>query len=155
MLLAGWSLWGCQELEAPSPSLPLDRAFFDCKVIDVVTKTCAGFRCHGDASRYYTVFTRNRLRFGGTEQERAGKLRAIESDFNFTATLAQIDVDDPAQSLLLLKPLQQSAGGYFHRGAELFEGGDVFADSEDRDYLVLLDWVNGKTEDPACREAIP
>lgn len=147
-------LCGCQKLTKPAPLEPLDRPYFDCKVTDVLTKTCSGFRCHGDAARYYTVFTRNRLRFGGTEEDRGAPLREIESSFNYTATLVHVDPADPDNSLLLLKPLEQDAGGYFHRGAEIFDGGDVFVDREDRDFKVLADWVNGATEDPSCRESI-
>ena len=145
---------GCQDLTEPAPFQPLDRAFFDCEVTDVITKTCAGFQCHGDATRYFTIFTRNRLRYGGTEEERGVKLRSIEAEFNYNATLAHVNSDEPERSLLLLKPLEQSAGGYFHRGAEIFAGGDVFRDREDRDFLVLSDWVNGATADPSCREEI-
>lgn len=154
LLLGGWLLAGCQNLTEPAPFQPLDRAFFDCEVTNVITKTCSGFQCHGDATRYYTIFTRNRLRFGGTEEERGIQLRPIESEFNYNATLAYVDSEEPERSLLLLKPLEQSAGGYFHRGAEIFGGGDVFRDREDRDFLVLHDWVNGATADPSCREQI-
>lgn len=146
------ALAGCQDLTETAAFAPLDRPFFDCRVQPVLTKTCAGFACHGDAARYFTTFTRNRLRYGGTEDERNAQMRTIERDFNYTSALAEVDADDPEQSLLLLKPLAEGGGGYFHRGAEIFGKGDVFADREDRDFLVLSDWVNGATEDPSCVE---
>lgn len=149
LLLGG----GCKKLDGSAPFAPLDRPFFDCKVQSVVTKLCSGFACHGDAARYYTVFARNRLRFGGTEDDRGATMKQIERDFDFNAARIYVDLEDRANSQLLMKPLEEAAGGSFHRGAEIFAKGDVFASRDDPDFKVLQDWiVNGATEQPDCIE---
>lgn len=54
--------------------------------------------------------------------------------------------------MFLLKPLEQQAGGLFHRGAELFGGGDVYLTPADPDFVTLRSWVEGAKEDPKCIE---
>jgi hypothetical protein len=145
-------LVGCEDLDAPEPFGQLDRPYFDCQVQPVLTKLCSGFACHGDPARYYTLFTRNRLRYGGTEEERGSTTRPIERDYNFTSSLGYVDFADPDQSLLLTKPLDEAAGGAFHRGAEIFGGGDVFTSRDDREFKKLAEWVHGASDEPDCVE---
>ncbi len=131
----------------------LDEPFFACRVQPVLTKSCATFACHGDARRFFTVFARNRLRFGGDETERNAFLREEERAFNFESARTMVDPDRPEESLLLRKPLEVAAGGYYHVGAvEPFGGGDVFVNTDDPEYRVLVDWVMGATGDPSCVE---
>jgi hypothetical protein len=145
---------GCQTGltdEAPY-SDKLDEAYFRCRVQPVITKSCAALACHGDVQRYYHVFGRNRLRLGGGEEKRNAQLSAQERAFNYNATRAIVDAAKPAESYLLLKPLESSAGGYYHGGATLFKKGNVFLNREDPDFKTLEKWVNGEKEDPACIE---
>jgi hypothetical protein len=130
----------------------LDEPFFRCRVQPVLTKSCGQLACHGDGRRYYRIFGRNRLRLGLTEADRNAFLADEERSHNFSASLAMVEPGAPGASLLLLKPLQDDAGGYYHGGETEYGRGDVFADAEDRDYQLLVDWVNGATEDPACIE---
>lgn len=145
-------LSGCQELDAPAATTPLDEAFFRCEVQPVLTKSCGAFACHGDAERYYTIFSRNRLRFGGGEEERNAQMREQERAFNYQATSAQVDPEQPDQSWLLLKPLDEQVGGYFHGGETQFGMGDVFTDPEDPDLETLREWVLGATAPSDCVE---
>jgi hypothetical protein len=146
-------LGGCQSgLEDPRPLPALDEAFFRCRAQPVLVKNCAAFACHGDARRYLRLFARNRLRLAGQEPERNALLRDEERASNFAAARAFVDPDAPEESLLLLKPLDQAIGGYYHGGATLFGKGDVFTSKDDPDYKVLLSWVQGAKEDPACVE---
>ena len=46
-----------------------------------------------------------------------------------------VDLDDPAASLLLLKPLAESAGGVVHGGH------DKFVDALDPAYVDFLSWI--------------
>jgi hypothetical protein len=46
-----------------------------------------------------------------------------------------VDLGDPANSSLLLKPLAVGAGGQAHGG------GDLFADTSDADYQTILAWI--------------
>ena len=66
--------------------------------------------------------------------------------------VAQLDPNDPDASMLLQKPLAPALGGYYHRGAELFGGGNVWTDATDPDLAAVRDWIHGKKEDPACIE---
>ncbi len=76
----------------------------------------------------------------------------VERRFDFDATRAQVNREEPSQSLLLLKPLDESAGGYFHGGATEYGLGDVYLTKDDPDYQVLLDWAAGAREQPDCSE---
>lgn len=153
LLLLATAISACSGDLVKSDPLPeLDAAYFRCRVQPVLAKDCGQLACHGDARRYLKVYSRNRLRDGGTEAERNAAFRDAERAANFANARAFTDVRSPAKSLLLLKPLDEAAGGYFHRGAEIFGGGDVFASTEDPDYQVLLQWIDGATEDPACVE---
>jgi hypothetical protein len=146
-------LGGCQaDLDAAAAPADLDEAFFRCRVQPVLTKYCATFACHGDARRPYRLFARNRLRYGGTESDRNAFLRVAEQEANFAATVAFVDPARPDESLLTSKPLEEAAGGSFHRGAKIFRMGDVFVDAEDRELAVLREWTLGAMEDPLCVE---
>ena len=70
---------------------------------------------------------------------------------NFESARAMLSPDG-GPSLFLQKPLEQDAGGAFHRGATLFGQGNVFASQNDPEWRVLSDWAAGKKEDPACIE---
>lgn len=137
--------------EAPYSS-KLDEAYFRCRVQPVLTKSCGALACHGDVARYYHIFSRNRLRLGGGEEQRNAQLSVQERAFNYNATRAIVNVDVPGESYLLLKPLESSAGGYYHGGATLFKKGNVYPNREDPDFKTLEKWVNGEKEDSACIE---
>jgi hypothetical protein len=142
---------GCQaDLDAPREQLALDRPYFDCKVQPVITKLCSGLACHGDDRRFFHVFGRNRDRLGDTADN--ALVLQDERDHNYAAALAVVDADDPEHSEMLMKPLAEAAGGWFHRGAELYDGGDVFSSADDADYKVIVDWIGGATEMTTCEE---
>ena len=144
---------GCQSgLDEARPLPALDEAFFRCNVQPVLTKNCGALVCHGDGRRFFRIFGRNRLRLGGTEAERNAPLRDEERRSNYDSARAFVEADEPHQSLLLMKPLDQRGGGYYHGGAVTFGKGDVFADEKDPDYRVLVDWIEGAKEDPSCVE---
>ena len=143
----------CQSgLADPKPLASLDEPYFRCKVQPILTQSCAAFACHGDARRYFNVFARNRLRAQGLEKDRNAPLSPLERAANFEAARAFVDPGAPESSWLLEKPLETAAGGYFHRGAQLYGGANVFADRSDPEFQVLLAWTQGKTEDPTCVE---
>jgi hypothetical protein len=144
---------GCSgDLTAEEPLVELDRAYFRCRVQPVLTKSCSALVCHGDPRRYFRVYARNRLRLGGSEAERNALLRDSESAFDFASARAYVDPNAPEESYLLLKPLDQRAGGLYHGGAEEFGQGDVFLDRDDPDFETLEAWIHGEKEDPACIE---
>jgi hypothetical protein len=152
-IIALLALAACQDnLDAPLAQPQLDRPFFDCHVQPVLTKYCSALACHGDSGRFFRVFARNRARLNDDEIQRNAFMLDEERAHNFAAALAVVDADDPDRSELLLKPLEQTAGGYFHVGATLYASGDVFAKRDDPDFDVLAQWVAGATEVPTCIE---
>jgi hypothetical protein len=148
------ALFGCQRgLDAPRGLAGLDEPFFRCRVQPILTKSCSTLACHGDPARYYKIFGRNRLRLGGSEDERGATMKEVERTFNLTSSKAQVDRDNPAESMLLLKPLDVAAGGVYHGGATRYGQGDVFLTRDDADYAVLEQWVLGAVEaDSGCIE---
>lgn len=156
----GSAFFACQpDFNVPVAPPPLDRAYFRCHVQSVLTRSCSMFACHGadgtsgTNSRYFRVYARSRLRPPGiAEAMRNSTFTTAEYDANFTAAGDLVDVAAPDDSLLLLKPLEQSAGGFFHRGADLYGQGNVFLTRADPDFVLLSAWVHGATEDPKCIE---
>jgi hypothetical protein len=146
-LVMALALVACQGgLQDPKPLVQLDEPYFRCKVQPILTKSCAAFACHGDARRFFHVFARNRLRLQGTERDRNAPLSDVERAANFEAARAVVDGD---ASLLLTKPLE---GAAFHRGAEIFGGGNVFANTDDEDFKKVRAWIQGAKEDTSCVE---
>jgi len=150
LLLAGACT--AQGMSDPRNLAAPDQAYFRCQVQPVLAKSCATFACHGDARRYFRVFARNRLRSAGTEADRNAPLRPEELQSNYDAARAFIDTGDPDHSFLLMKPLDASAGGWYHRGSFIFGQGNVFASAGDPDFQTLSAWVHGAQEDPSCIE---
>lgn len=152
-LVLAAALAGCpSNLDAPVTPAELDRPLFDCKVQPVLTKLCSQLACHGAPGRLFRVYARNRLRDRGDETQRNVFLRSEERAHNFEAARAFVDVAHSERSLLLSKPLEQAAGGSFHRGATLYGGANVFPDTSDPDYQIIAHWIDGATEVPTCVE---
>jgi hypothetical protein len=154
LLVALSAILGCEGgLEDRAPLPPLDEAYFRCHVQPVLTESCSMFACHGDGSRYFRIYARNRLRYGiAGEAQRNAQLNDAERAFNFASARAFIDVSARDRSLLLKKPLEIDAGGAFHRGATLYGAGNVFSTEKSADYQTLLKWIDGAKEDPQCIE---
>ncbi|MEQ9495639.1 MAG: hypothetical protein RIT81_02245 [Deltaproteobacteria bacterium] len=122
---------------------------YRCQVQPIVDAKCSMLACHGDVRRPFHSFTRNRMRLEGSDIQRDLPLTQQELDLNYASALGFV-TDDPDESWLLLKPLDSDAGGYYHRGKEIFGGPDVFSDTEDPDYQIMRNWLAGAEEDPAC-----
>ncbi len=140
---------GCVANE-PADLPQLDEPYYRCNVQPVIDATCSMLACHGDVRRPFHSFTRNRMRLIGSNVQRNLPLSAEELRLNMNNALGFVEEEMPAESWLLLKPLDANAGGYYHRGKEIYVGEDVFSDVEDADYQTLLTWVTGGTEDPGC-----
>ena len=50
----------------------------------------------------------------------------------------------------LVLDLRANPGGYLHQATELFADVDVFEDTDDQGYLLLLEWLQGGTAEPGC-----
>jgi hypothetical protein len=136
-------------LEAPETLAPLDADYFRCEVQPVLAARCAFFACHGSATRPFRLYARNRLRLDVPAAERDTPLRPSEVAFNYDSSRA-IAGDARRPALLLLKPLDESAGGYVHVGATLYGRGDVFLDVDDPGYEKIAAWIGGATAPSDC-----
>jgi hypothetical protein len=147
---------GCTVSGLEAAALPpaLDRDDFRCNVQPVLAARCAFPACHGSARRPLSLFAVGRMRLGvGWEQPKA-PLTADELDANFRVATGFTTTAATGEPWLLAKPLDTAAGGYFHRGKELYGAGDVFASTADPGYQLLADWIAGATADPACQPAM-
>ncbi|MFT3770038.1 MAG: hypothetical protein QM820_31810 [Minicystis sp.] len=147
-------LGGCEKGLTDPAALPdLDEAYFRCHVQPILSKNCATFACHGTADRYYRLFARNRLRYGiSGEDQRNSPLNDAERKHNYDATRGFVDVDKHDDSLILRKPLESDAGGYYH-GATKLGTSNVFPTIESAEYKVILKWIQGEKEkDQQCIE---
>jgi hypothetical protein len=152
-IVAFAAMFACaSDLHEPMPLAPLDEPYFRCRVQPVLARSCSQLACHGDERRFFRVFARNRLRSDGAESERDAPMRDEERRANFDAARAMLDPGDVERSLLITKPLDGRAGGAFHRGAEIFGGGNVFLSRDEADFMTLRAWTRGEREDPSCVE---
>lgn len=148
------TLTACEEgLTDKAPLPKLDEAYFRCHVQPILTKNCSMLACHGAPERYYRIYARNRLRYGiAGEAQRNSQLNEGEAKHNFDAARAYVDVDHADESLLLRKPLEPDAGGFYH-GATKFSKLNIFANLESTEYETIQKWVKGEKEkDQQCIE---
>jgi hypothetical protein len=101
---------------------PKDKRSYDAfvdRVQPILVRRCAGSSCHG------TPVADLHLSCGRTTDE---------SRWNYFAALAHADAS-VSLSELLRRPLTTERGGTYH------EGGNVFLDTKDPDYVALRDWL--------------
>lgn len=144
---------GCAQdgLDAAATPPALDAPFFRCEVEPVLAARCAFLACHGSARRPFRLFARNRLRLDAPIDQRALPLSAAEEAANYDQARGFAG-DATRPSLLLLKPLAEAAGGWYHRG-DLYGQGDVFASTDDPGYDAIARWTGGATAPADCTPA--
>jgi len=144
-------LAACGGLEDPQPPTALDYEAFSCRVEPVLMARCAFGGCHGTEERPLRLYGPGRYRHGDVPPEEvASPITAAESGANYYMAVGLGDEAEPERSMLLLKPLAAGAGGYLHQATELFADVDVFEDTDDQGYLLLLEWLQGGTAEPGC-----
>ena len=148
------ALAGCQELDAAFVAPPLDEANFRCEVEPVLAARCSFYACHGSGQRPFRVYAVNRLRLNpGVMADGyvlAAPLTVEERRANFQSALSLAPARQLPASLLLLKPLDVAAGGFFHEGKTLYGGGDVFLTTADPGYAKIAGWLGGATSPASC-----
>lgn len=153
-ILLAVSLAGCQELDAPLVAPALDEAYFRCEVEPVLAARCSFYACHGSAQRPLRIYAVNRLRLNPGRMPDgyvlASPLTAEERRANFESALSFASPRGLDASLLLLKPLDVDAGGWFHEGETIYGAGDVFATPSDPGYAKIAAWLGGQTSPPTC-----
>jgi hypothetical protein len=152
----GWLSLFCSGCTSENPALELpalDRDLFRCEVAPVLAKQCSAPACHGSGDRYYRLYARNRLRYGVDELDRADPLTPFELVANYDATRALVvGLGRPEDAMLLRKPLEPAAGGYYHGATRVFraQGHNVFSSLADPEYATLERWARGAAGDPTC-----
>ncbi len=124
------------------PLVELDGDGYARDVHPILEARCATLDCHGVDDRPLRLYAETGLRLRddlrdepATPDELAADLRAIQA----------IDPGaEPADSLLIRKPLAGSAGGVFH------EGGDLWTSRDDPQLLCVLAWLSADSDPAAC-----
>jgi hypothetical protein len=145
------ALAGCVTgLDAPAPAAALDRDYFRCNVQPVLAARCAFPACHGNARRPLALYAVGRMRYGIGWDQPTAPLTDQELGYNFDVATGFTTTTATGQAWLLAKPLTTDAGGYYHRGADLYGAGNVFDATTDRGYQQLAAWIVGETASASC-----
>jgi hypothetical protein len=138
VLLAG-SLLACggdaPELIVTQP----DFAMFESQVYPVLLRDCSFIACHGSSERFFQVYGPGRARLDPMADPLA-ELTMDELVLTYQRASSMIDAAEPAQSLLLRKPLALSAGGSGHEGVDAWMR-NVYASKQEPGYQALEAWV--------------
>jgi hypothetical protein len=141
---------GCAVDNPPTQVGALDREYFRCNVQPVLAARCAFPACHGTRVRPLAIFAPGRERLRVTWDRPTEAVTQDELDANFKLVTGFTTLDATGEPWLLSKPLATSAGGYYHRGADLYGSDDVFMTKDDAGYQKLEKWIAGETAQPTC-----
>lgn len=135
--LLGLVAAGCIGTPEGTTRVPiLDYDQFESDVQRIFIERCGNPACHGRPERPFSVF--------GPERYRADPLRTFLDEpltdeevlSNYQSACAfSLGVRDPADCLLLRKPLARAAGGAGHLG------GEVWSDRDDPEARVVEAWL--------------
>lgn len=138
-------------LDDPATLPELDRDDFRCSVQPVLAARCAFAGCHASARRPLRLYAVGRMRLGVGWDRLAEPLTAEELDANYRATRGFTIAGVDERPLLLAKPLDPRAGGYYHRGQDLYGDEDVFLSIDDPGYRLLSAWIAGAAAASDCQ----
>ncbi len=130
----------CQDLEQARELPNLDFESYRCEVEPVLIERCSFVICHGNAERPFRLLAPARYRPGFEGEDEQVRLDDDESRANFDAARAMAQSEGLDGSLLLLKPLDVNAGGFFHEG-KLPGGSDAFTAQDEPSYRVIEAWL--------------
>ncbi len=128
---------GCVDGTGTVHDVPLaDMTMFIEVAQPVLAARCANPGCHGDVARPLQVFASRRHRLDPADNYINEPLTLGELERNYANACGfLVGVDAAEQSLLLRKTLPAHLGGVHH------EGGVIFEDTDEPDYLALRAWV--------------
>jgi hypothetical protein len=132
-----------------SPAPELDVSAFRCAVQPVLAARCAFAGCHASAVRPFHLYAVGRMRYAIGWDRLEEPLTETELAANYEAAR---NFAVGAEPLVLAKPLDTRAGGYFHRGADLYGDDDVFLSVDDPGYRAIAEWIDGATAPATCTE---
>ena len=135
-------LAGCADLESvpDTASIPDGRRFVN-EAYPVLLRDCAFSSCHGSPDRFLRIVGPGRPRLDPDSTEVTDPMQRDEVLFSYERARSMLATGaSPAESLLLMKPLELSAGGQGHRGADDF-GSNVYRSENDEALQVLKRWA--------------
>lgn len=138
---------GCADPERIAEPPLVDRARFETEVYPVLLRDCAFPACHGATDRFFRVHGPGRTRLSSTSLP-YDPPTSDELAFSFDRARSMLAaVPDPAQSLLLRKPLETAAGGSAHAGRDAL-GRNVYASTDDPSWQAIASWAGAPIAGP-------
>lgn len=133
---------GCADTDAAGNSVPIpDGRQFVNEVYPVLLRDCAFSSCHGSRDRFLQVLGPGRPRLDPDTTEVTDPMRHDEVLYSYERARSMLSTGATAtKSLLLLKPLEFSAGGQGHRGADDY-GRNVYRSKHDPGIQAILNWA--------------
>jgi hypothetical protein len=133
------SLVGCGGDAPELVVAQVDFPAFQSQVYPVLLRDCSFIACHGSSKRFFQVYGPGRARLDPMTNP-LDEVTMDELIQTYNRALSMIDVQDPAASLLLRKPLALSAGGTGHEGVDAWMR-NVYASKQELGYVALEAWV--------------
>lgn len=138
---------GCGTATQPVALPDLDACAFEQKVYPVLMRDCAFVGCHGSPERFFRVFGPGRQRIDPNvplfaEGSQLPTREELVASYERSRSMV-VGFDPPTESWFLRKPLDGSAGGSSHMGADNF-GRNVYQSKDDPNWRLLRDWVLGE-----------
>ena len=139
ILTLGLPILACTAPDIPSSLASPDRVCFDERIYPILITDCGYSGCHGNEERPFRVFGPGRARLSAVPMD--VDLETAERDATYARARSMIaESARPDESLLVRKPLDVQQGGGAHQGIDAF-GRDVYLDTTDENYQLLLSWV--------------
>jgi hypothetical protein len=145
---------GCAVENPPAAAPSLDRDFFRCNMQPVLAARCAFPACHGTRVRPLAIYAPGRERLQVGWDRPTEPVTQAELDANYQLVTGFTTTTATGEPWLLAKPLAPAAGGYYHRGADLFGSEDVFLTKDDPGYQLLARWIAGETAPSSCTPTV-
>lgn len=112
---------------------------FEQDVYPVLLRDCAFPICHASNKRFLVVYGPGRVRLP-IETDLFDAPTLDEYTLAYERARSMLRSDKPEASLLVRKPLEASAGGASHKGADSL-GRNVYATKMDPGYTTILHWA--------------
>jgi hypothetical protein len=144
---------GCSN-EVPSGSPSPDGVLFAREVYPLLLRDCAFSTCHGAQGRFFRVVGPGRVRLDPLSMpDDPTTLNELLLSYERARDMLA-GAATPAESLLLRKPLEASAGGQGHLGADDF-GRNLYASQSHPSYLMLARWASSQGVLPSLADLPP
>lgn len=118
-----------------------DAASFETTAYPVLLRDCAFPACHASNARFFQVYGPGRVRLDPMPMEDVyAAAKPAELQLSYERARSMLSSSKVEDSLLLRKPLEASAGGAAHKGADAL-GRNVYRSKQDAGYQTLLQWA--------------